>query len=97
MNQKEITSNIALKLGTTQKSVDDCLNALNEEIISALKTEGRVQINLGVFEVKNRAARVARVPGTDRTGPFRILCQLGKIENTKGHKYENRNRCRAIC
>ena len=67
MNQKEITSNIALKLGTTQKSVDDCLNALNEEIISALKTEGRVQINLGVFEVKNRAARVARVPGTDRT------------------------------
>ena len=51
MNQKEITSNIALKLGTTQKSVDDCLNALNEEIISALKTEGRVQINLGVFEV----------------------------------------------
>lgn len=30
-------------------------------------------------------------------GPFRILCQLGKIENTKGHKYENRNRCRAIC
>ena len=67
MNQKEITSNIALKLGTTQKSVDDCLNALNEEIISALKTEGRVQINLGVFEVKSRAARVARVPGTDRT------------------------------
>ena len=67
MNQKEITSNIALKLGTTQKSVDDCLNALNEEIISALKTEGRVQINLGVFELKNRAARVARVPGTDRT------------------------------
>lgn len=59
MNQKEITSNIALKLGTTQKSVDDCLNALNEEIISALKTEGRVQINLGVFEIKNRAARVA--------------------------------------
>ena len=67
MNQKEITSNIALKLGATQKSVDDCLNALNEEIISALKTEGRVQINLGVFEVKNRDARVARVPGTDRT------------------------------
>ena len=30
-------------------------------------------------------------------GPFRILCQLGKIKNTKGHKYENRNRCRAIC
>lgn len=30
-------------------------------------------------------------------GPFEILCQLGKIKNTKGHKDENRNRCRAIC
>ena len=30
-------------------------------------------------------------------GPFRILCQLGKIKNTKGHEYENRDRCRAIC
>ena len=30
-------------------------------------------------------------------GPFIILCQLGKIKNTKGHKDENRNRCRAIC
>ncbi len=32
-----------------------------------------------------------------QVGPFEILCQLGKIENTKGHKDENRNRCRAIC
>ncbi|MCT7646499.1 hypothetical protein [Aliarcobacter butzleri] len=30
-------------------------------------------------------------------GPFEILCQLGKIKNTKGHEYENRDRCRAIC
>ncbi len=34
---------------------------------------------------------------TAATGPFIILCQLGKIKNTKGHKDENRNRCRAIC
>ncbi|MDD2509265.1 MAG: methyl-accepting chemotaxis protein [Aliarcobacter skirrowii] len=32
-----------------------------------------------------------------KAGPFIILCQLGKIKNTKGHKDENRNRCRAIC
>ncbi len=32
-----------------------------------------------------------------KSGPFIILCQLGKIKNTKGHKDENRNRCRAIC
>ena len=67
MNQKEIIASIASRLGSTQKSVEDVINALNEEVISGLKSEGRVQINLGVFEVKNRAARVARVPGTDRT------------------------------
>ena len=33
----------------------------------------------------------------DKKGPFIILCHLGKIKNTKGHKDENRNRCRAIC
>ena len=32
-----------------------------------------------------------------KMGLFIILCQLGKIKNTKGHKDENRNRCRAIC
>ncbi|WP_025345178.1 hypothetical protein [Sulfurospirillum multivorans] len=31
------------------------------------------------------------------TGPFRILCQSGKITNTQGHRYEDRNRRRAIC
>lgn len=30
-------------------------------------------------------------------GPFKILCQLGKIRNTQGHRNEDRNRCRAIC
>ena len=30
-------------------------------------------------------------------GPFKILCQTGKINNTKGHRDEDRNRCRAIC
>ncbi|NCD12697.1 MAG: MFS transporter, partial [Epsilonproteobacteria bacterium] len=30
-------------------------------------------------------------------GPFRILCQSGKITNTQGHRYEDRNRRRAIC
>ena len=30
-------------------------------------------------------------------GPFKNLCQTGKIKNTKGHRDEDRNRCRAIC
>ena len=51
MNQKEIIASIASRLGSTQKSVEDVINALNEEVISGLKSEGRVQINLGVFEL----------------------------------------------
>ncbi|NCD11811.1 MAG: hypothetical protein EOL93_04605, partial [Epsilonproteobacteria bacterium] len=34
---------------------------------------------------------------TEKEGPFRILCQSGKITNTQGHRYEDRNRRRAIC
>ena len=30
-------------------------------------------------------------------GPFKNLCQSGKITNTQGYRNEYRNRCRAIC
>ena len=30
-------------------------------------------------------------------GPFKNLCQSGKITNTKGETHEDRSRCRAIC
>ena len=30
-------------------------------------------------------------------GLFKNLCQAGKIEDTKGHRNENRNRCGTIC
>jgi hypothetical protein len=31
------------------------------------------------------------------TGPLKNLCQTGKIKDTKGHRDEDRNRCRGIC
>ena len=31
------------------------------------------------------------------SGPFKNLCQSGKITNTKGETHEDRSRCRAIC
>ena len=30
-------------------------------------------------------------------GPFKNLCQSGKITNTQGKTHEDRSRCRAIC
>ena len=54
---------------------------------------GRAEIrkNNHHFNIKH-LAKIAKV-----LGPFEILCQLGKIKNTRGHEYENRDRCRAIC
>jgi len=34
---------------------------------------------------------------TVSAGPFKNLCQSGKITNTQGNTDEYRNRCRAIC
>jgi len=34
---------------------------------------------------------------TNVQGPFKILCQSGKITNTQGATHEDRSRCRAIC
>ena len=39
---------------------------------------------------------VDKIP-LDFLGLFIILCQSGKIKNTKGHRDEDRNRCRTIC
>jgi len=30
-------------------------------------------------------------------GPFKNLCQSGKITNTQGHTDEYKNRCRTVC
>ncbi|MCT7481177.1 VOC family protein [Aliarcobacter cryaerophilus] len=70
-----------------------------EEIVLYLQKEG-IKIEEGIVERTGANGKIKSIYLRDpdlNLGPFRILCQLGKIENTKGHKYENRNRCRAIC
>ena len=67
MTQKELIERIATKMGTTQKQVGDFISNLTSEISEGLKNEGKVQIqSLGIFEVKERAARTAKVPGTGK-------------------------------
>lgn len=65
MTKKEIVAKIAEKLGTshlgTQRIVQETLDA----VIETLLVEGRAELrNFGVFEVKRRAARIARNPKT---------------------------------
>lgn len=65
MTQKELTENIASRLGTTQKQTAEFISTLSDELIKALQNDGKIQIQaLGIFEVKERAARVGRSPNT---------------------------------
>lgn len=81
------------KFGTTENIIEfvDSKDNLQQDINIALPT------TLIVGKNNSGKTTITKALETLKSGPFRILCQLGKIKNTKGHKYENRNRCRAIC
>ncbi len=66
----------------------ESIRELRKEIMTAL--QGIYDINKEVIDETNKNAK-------EKSGPFVILCQSGKIKNTQGMTYENRSRCRAIC
>ena len=71
MTKKEIVKQISEKLGLTQLKVKVIVQMVFDLIIDTLIEKKRIELrNFGVFEVKKRAARVARNP---RTGdPVRV-------------------------
>lgn len=65
MTKKEIVKSISEELGLTQLKTKEIVQRTFDAIIDALASEGRIELrNFGVFEVKKRAARVARNPRT---------------------------------
>lgn len=68
MNKNEFIDEMATKTGLTKK---DCATALNStlEIITEQLSKGEQIgfIGFGTFSVAKRAARTAKVPGTDKT------------------------------
>ena len=65
MTKKEIVKSISDDLGLTQLKTKEIVQRTFDAIIDTLATEGRIELrNFGVFEVKKRAARVARNPRT---------------------------------
>ena len=70
MSKKEIIKAIADKRDSTQqdakKMIEDTLAAIVESLISDRRVELR---NFGVFEVKQRKARIARNPHTNEQFP----------------------------
>ena len=65
MTKKEIAAKIAAKLEITHQETLRIVKETFDAIIETLVEEGRIELrNFGVFEVKRRAARLARNPKT---------------------------------
>ena len=65
MNKTELIAAVAEKTGLTKKDAERVVNATVETITESLVKGDKVQLfGFGIFEVKNREARVGRNPRT---------------------------------
>ena len=68
MNKTELIAAVAEKAGLTKKDAERALNATFEAITESLVKGDKVSVSgFGIFEVKNREARVGRSPRTKET------------------------------
>jgi nucleoid DNA-binding protein len=71
MTKKEIVREVSAKYGIDQGLAKQIVQFVLDSIVRSLEKEGRIELrNFGVFEVKRRAARVARNPRTNE--PLRV-------------------------
>ena len=67
MNKVEFITAVSEKAGITKKDATVAVNAVLETITETLaKGESVAFVGFGSFNVKDRAARIATVPGTDK-------------------------------
>jgi len=65
MNKVDLIGVVHEKLGGTKVAAEEAVNALFEALVGSLKRGEEVSIaGLGIFSVKDRAARTARNPRT---------------------------------
>ena len=68
MNKTELIAAVAEKAGLTKKDAERVVSATFETITNSLVEGEKVQISgFGIFEVKEREARVGRNPRTRQT------------------------------
>ena len=68
MTKTELIAAVAEKAGITKKDAERVINATMETITESLVKGDKVQVSgFGIFEVKNREARVGRNPRTKET------------------------------
>ena len=68
MNKTELIAAVAEKTGMTKKDAERAVAATFESISASLAKGDRVQLSgFGIFEIKERSARVGRNPRTKET------------------------------
>lgn len=68
MNKSELVSAVAEKAGLSKKDSEKAITAAFDVITASLEAGEKVQlVGFGVFDVKERAARVGRNPRTKET------------------------------
>ena len=68
MNKAEFIDAVAAKAGLSKKDAKGAVDAVLDTITESLvKKEAVSFIGFGTFTVSERAARTAKVPGTDKT------------------------------
>ena len=68
MNKTELIASVAESAGLTKKDAERVINATVETITESLCKGDKVSVSgFGIFEVKNREARVGRNPRTKET------------------------------
>ena len=65
MNKAELIAEVAAKTGLSKKDSEKAVNAALDTITASLTSGEKVQlVGFGVFDIKERAARIGRNPRT---------------------------------
>ena len=83
MNKQAIVDAVHEKLGSTKVAAEEVVDTVIESIVGTMKKGGEVSIaGLGIFSVKQRAARTARNPKTGES----IQVQAMKVPKFRAAK-----------
>ena len=75
MTKKDIVRTIAEQLDLPQLRTKELVQRTFDALIDALVREGRIELrNFGVFQIKQRDARMARNPRTEEKVPVQAKC-----------------------
>ena len=68
MNKTELIASVAEKCGITKKDAERVINATLDTVTASLVAGDKVQLSgFGIFETKQREARIGRNPRTKET------------------------------